>query len=60
MLPAPPDAGLFHNLMFVFGCAVTDDEIYRDCAEPGIQLAAEPDSEIRRSAAPGRSSAATT
>ena len=47
MLPAPPDAGLFHKLMFVFGCAVTDDEIYRECAEPGIRLAAEPDSEIR-------------
>ena len=60
MLPAPPDAGLFHNLMFVFGCAVTDDEIYRDCAEPGIRLAAEPDSRSSPSAAPGRSSATTT
>ena len=47
MLPAPPDAALSPILMFVFGCAVTDDEIYRECAEPGIRLAAEPDSEIR-------------
>ena len=47
MLPAPPDAALFPIPMIVFGCAVTDDEIYRECAEPGIRLAAEPDSEIR-------------
>lgn len=32
--------------MFVFGCAITDEEIYADCAEPGIRFAAEPDSEI--------------
>ena len=42
MLPTPPDAALFHSLMFVFGCAVTDDEIYREYAEPGIRLAADP------------------
>jgi len=32
--------------MFVFGCAITDEEIYAECAEPGIRFAAEPDSEI--------------
>ena len=31
--------------MFAFGVAVTEDEIFRDCAGPGIELAAEPDTE---------------
>jgi len=30
----------------VFACAITDDDVYRECAEPGIKLAAEPDSEV--------------
>lgn len=32
--------------MFVFGCAITDPEIYARCAERGIRRAAEPDSEV--------------
>src|SRR5436305_13161092 len=32
--------------MIAFGSAITDSEIYQRCAEPGIRLAAEPDSEI--------------
>jgi hypothetical protein len=32
--------------VIAFGCAITDSEIYRRCAEPGIELAAEPDSEV--------------
>jgi hypothetical protein len=32
--------------MIAFGCAITDHELYRRCAEPGLQLVAEPDSKI--------------
>src|SRR5215217_6673715 len=32
--------------MIAFGCSVTDPEVYEHCAEPGLRLAAEPDSEI--------------
>ena len=32
--------------MFVFGCAITDEDVYAECAEPGIRFAAEEDSEI--------------
>jgi hypothetical protein len=32
--------------MIAFGCAITKDDVYRKCAEPGIRRAAEPDSEI--------------
>jgi hypothetical protein len=32
--------------MIAFGCAITDAKIYERCAEPGIRLVAEPDSEI--------------
>src|SRR5215208_1348773 len=32
--------------MIAFGCSVTDPEVYERCAEPGLRLAAEPDSEI--------------
>jgi hypothetical protein len=32
--------------MIAFGCSVTKPEIYERCAEPGIRLVAEPDSEI--------------
>jgi len=32
--------------MIAFGCAITSDKIYQRFAEPGIRLAAEPDSEI--------------
>ena len=29
--------------MFAFACAITDEEMYRRCAAPGFELAAEPD-----------------
>ena len=32
--------------MIVFASAITDLDIYRRCAEPGVRLAAEPDSEV--------------
>jgi Glycosyltransferase like family len=32
--------------VIVFGTSITDPEMYRRCAEPGIRLAAEPDSEV--------------
>jgi hypothetical protein len=32
--------------MIAFGSAITKPDVYRRCAEPGIRLAAEPDSEI--------------
>ena len=32
--------------MIAFGCAITSDKVYQRFAEPGIRLAAEPDSEI--------------
>lgn len=32
--------------MIVFGCAVTEPEIFERCAGPGIELAREPDSEV--------------
>ena len=32
--------------MIAFGCAITAAKIYERCAEPGIRVAAEPDSEI--------------
>ncbi len=38
---APPKA-----TMIVFGSAITDSEVYERCAEPGLRLVAEPDSEI--------------
>jgi GT2 family glycosyltransferase len=31
--------------MIAFGCSITDPDLYERCAEPGIRLAAEPDSE---------------
>jgi hypothetical protein len=39
--------------MIVFASSITDPEIYGRCAEPGIRLAAEPDSEIVANAAAG-------
>jgi hypothetical protein len=39
--------------MIVFGSSITDPEIDRSCAEPGIRLAAEPDSEVIANAAAG-------
>ncbi len=32
--------------MFAFACAITDEEMYRRCAAPGFELAAEPDTVI--------------
>ncbi len=32
--------------MIVFGCAITDSELYERCAKPGIDRASEPDSEV--------------
>jgi len=39
--------------MIAFGCSITDPVVYRRCAEPGIRLAAESDSEILPYAAAG-------
>jgi hypothetical protein len=39
--------------MIVFASSITDPELYRTCAEPGIRLAAEPDSEVIANAAAG-------
>jgi hypothetical protein len=39
--------------MIVFGTSITDPEMYGRCAEPGIRLAAEPDSEVIANAAAG-------
>ena len=39
--------------MIVFASSITDPELYRSCAEPGIRLAAEPDSEVIANAAAG-------
>ena len=39
--------------MIVFASSITDPELYRMCAEPGIRLAAEPDSEVIANAAAG-------
>ena len=34
------------NTMIAFGFSITEPEVYERCAEPGIRLGAEPDSEI--------------
>lgn len=39
--------------MIVFGCSITSPDMYRDAAEKGISLAAEPDSVIIANAAAG-------
>ncbi len=39
--------------MIVFASSITDAELYRRCAEPGIQLAREPDSEVLAFSAAG-------
>jgi Glycosyltransferase like family len=39
--------------MIAFGCAITSGETYRRFAEPGIRLAAEPDSEVMAYASTG-------
>ncbi len=39
--------------MIAFGCAITEEEIYRRYAEPGIQRAAEPDSVVFARASAG-------
>jgi hypothetical protein len=39
--------------MIAFASSITEPQIYRRCAEPGIRLAAEPDSEIMATAAAG-------
>jgi hypothetical protein len=39
--------------MIVFGCSITAPDVYARCAEPGLRLAAEPDSEIIANAAAG-------
>ncbi len=39
--------------MIVFASSITDPEMYGRCAEPGIRLAAEPDSEVIANAAAG-------
>lgn len=32
--------------MIAFGCAITDERIFKDCARPGIELASEPDTQL--------------
>jgi hypothetical protein len=39
--------------VIVFASSITDPDTYRRCAEPGIRLAAEPDSEVIANAAAG-------
>jgi hypothetical protein len=39
--------------MIVFATSITDPELYKRCAAPGIRLAAEPDSEVMPHAAAG-------
>jgi hypothetical protein len=39
--------------MIVFGCSITKPEVYERCAEKGLRLAAEPDSEIVANSAAG-------
>jgi hypothetical protein len=39
--------------VIAFASSITDPELYRTCAEPGIRLAAEPDSEVIANAAAG-------
>lgn len=39
--------------MIVFGCSITDPEMYGRCAERGFRVAAEPDSEVIAHAAAG-------
>jgi len=39
--------------MIAFGCSITEPDMYRNCAEPGIRLAAEPDTEVFAQAAAG-------
>jgi Glycosyltransferase like family len=39
--------------MIVFGCSITEPETYARCAEPGLGLVAEPDSEIIANSAAG-------
>src|SRR3954462_10926823 len=39
--------------MIVFARSITDPDVYKRCADPGIRLAAEPDSEVIANAAAG-------
>jgi hypothetical protein len=39
--------------MIVFASSITDPDVYREAAEPGIRLAAEPDSQVIANAAAG-------
>jgi Glycosyltransferase like family len=39
--------------MIVFGCSITEPELYARCAEPGVRLVAEADSEIIANSAAG-------
>jgi len=39
--------------MILFAASITDPDVYRRCAEPGIRLAAEPDSDVLANAAAG-------
>jgi hypothetical protein len=39
--------------MITFGCSITAPEVYERCAEPGIELAREPDSEVLAYASAG-------
>jgi hypothetical protein len=39
--------------MIIFGCSITAPDVYARCAEPGLRLVAEPDSQIAANAAAG-------
>jgi hypothetical protein len=39
--------------MLIFGCSITAPDVYARCAEPGLRLVAEPDSEIIANAGAG-------
>jgi hypothetical protein len=39
--------------MLIFGCSITNPAVYARCAEPGLRLVAEPDSEIIANASAG-------
>jgi hypothetical protein len=50
---AAPGGAYAPKPMIAFGCSITEPEVYRRCAGPGIKLAAEPDSVVFANAAAG-------
>jgi hypothetical protein len=39
--------------MIIFACSITNPQVYKDCAQRGIRISAEPDSEVMANAAAG-------